>query len=58
MCASIASQALKSISTSEIGHIGLTDNHAYSVIGAKVIKSGSREVKLLKIRNPYGRKEW
>ena len=38
--------------------MGLVDSHAYSLISAHVVQKGSLTVRLLKIRNPWGRKEW
>ena len=37
---------------------GLVDGHAYTLIGAFDIKHKGKQTKLLKIRNPWGRKEW
>lgn len=38
---------------------GLVDNHAYSLISAKEDTDDSGEtIRLLKIRNPWGFKEW
>lgn len=38
--------------------VGLIKGHAYSVTGAKKIKLRGDEVKLVRIRNPWGQKEW
>lgn len=38
--------------------LGLIVDHAYAVISAKEIQVSGRQVKLLKIRNPWGRFEW
>ena len=39
--------------------VGLVDAHAYTLIGAKTIdlETGG-QVRLLQIRNPWGKKEW
>ena len=38
--------------------MGLVDAHAYSLISAHTVRSGLQTVRLLKIRNPWGRREW
>ena len=39
--------------------LGLVDNHAYTLIGAHEIEpSPGENVRLLKVRNPWGRGEW
>lgn len=38
--------------------LGLIIDHAYAVISAKEIRVSGRVVRLLKIRNPWGRFEW
>ena len=37
---------------------GLVDAHAYTLIGAFEVKKGDLPIRLLKIRNPWGFKEW
>ena len=39
--------------------VGLVDAHAYSLIGATILKlDDGTEKRLCKIRNPWGKKEW
>jgi hypothetical protein len=38
--------------------VGLVDAHAYSLISAREIKAKSGRVKLVQVRNPWGKKEW
>jgi calpain-15 len=38
--------------------LGLVSNHAYSVIWADDVETPEGVVKLLKLRNPWGHKEW
>lgn len=42
----------------EVKKVGLVDAHAYTLIGAHEIKKDDRVERLLKIRNPWGFKEW
>ena len=37
---------------------GLVKGHAYSITNAVRVKVQGKEVKLLRIRNPWGEKEW
>lgn len=37
---------------------GLIKGHAYSVTGAVTVTVRGKEVKLVRIRNPWGQKEW
>jgi len=38
---------------------GIVDAHAYTLIGVKEItKDDGKKEKLLKVRNPWGKKEW
>ncbi len=37
---------------------GLVMGHAYSVTGANVLTVRGKEVNLVRIRNPWGQKEW
>jgi hypothetical protein len=40
-------------------HVGLVDAHAYSLIAVKEIQlKNGRTERLLKVRNPWGKKEW
>jgi len=38
--------------------MGLVDIHAYSLISTFEIDVAGKKVRLVKIRNPYGLKEW
>ena len=37
---------------------GLVKGHAYSVTGAVKVQARGKEVNLVRIRNPWGQKEW
>ena len=37
---------------------GLVKGHAYSVTGATKVEANGKEVRLVRIRNPWGQKEW
>mmetsp|Transcript_21825 Transcript_21825/g.33782 ORF Transcript_21825/g.33782 Transcript_21825/m.33782 type:complete len:213 (-) Transcript_21825:1830-2468(-) len=37
---------------------GLLSNHCYSILGLKEVQAGGKRVKLLKLRNPLGRKAY
>ena len=37
---------------------GLLTNHCYSVVSAHEIQSAGRKIRLLKLRNPWGKEEW
>lgn len=39
-------------------NIGLIDAHAYSLLAAKVVDDNGRNVRLVKVRNPWGKREW
>ena len=61
MTTAVASQANAALNSSDMKKVGLVDAHAYSLISAQEIKVprslGSR-VRLVKVRNPWGKKEW
>ena len=41
------------------GHCGLVGGHAYSLTGACSVQDNSgRDVHLVRVRNPWGHKEW
>ncbi len=43
----------------EIDKFGLVASHAYSLIGTEIVtSSNNNKVKLIKLRNPWGYKEW
>ena len=47
------------MTNAEVAASGLQDSHAYTLIGAyNIIQDDLKEVRLLKVRNPYGMKEW
>jgi hypothetical protein len=37
---------------------GIVDGHAYSLLNVKTISANGKEVKLVQVRNPYGKMEW
>lgn len=37
---------------------GLVKGHAYSVTGANKVRVRGKEIELVRIRNPWGQKEW
>jgi calpain-15 len=46
-------------STSDYQKIGLVSDHAYAIISVTEIETKNEgKVKLLKLRNPWGHKEW
>ena len=59
MCTAVASQANEALNRTDMKKVGLVDAHAYTLIGATILKldDGSEE-RLCKIRNPWGKKEW
>jgi calpain-15 len=58
MTTAVASQANSALNSADMKKVGLVDAHAYSLIEAKVIKTNNGNVKLVKVRNPWGKKEW
>ena len=59
MCCCTYSEADNQVTRRQIQEAGLQDCHAYSLIGAKIVTTADLvEHRLLKIRNPYGMKEW
>ena len=56
--ATAASSAQSGKERAEMKRVGLVDAHAYSLISAMELSYGVSKVKLLKIRNPWGFKEW
>lgn len=61
MATAVASQAegLSGLSTQDMKSVNLVDAHAYSLIAAKEItKDNGSKVRLVQVRNPWGKKEW
>lgn len=60
MCCSIISGNDQDVDNALVENEGLVDNHAYTLIGAKkiILDNNDTTERLIKIRNPYGRKEW
>ena len=59
MATAVASMADEDLTNKEVKRAGLVDAHAYSLIGATIITDDNmRKVRLVKIRNPWGKKEW
>lgn len=59
MCTAVASQVDADVSKSNVKSVGLVDAHAYSLIGAKLLTlDNGKTERLVKIRNPWGKKEW
>lgn len=60
MCCSIVSKYDENVDNQQVEFEGLVDNHAYTLIGAHIIYLDNNEEteRLIKIRNPHGRKEW
>lgn len=59
MCTAVASMADENKTAADMKAVGLIDAHAYSLISAKQVtldKGG--KVNLIKVRNPWGKKEW
>jgi hypothetical protein len=55
-CATSSAHSNKS--RAEMSQSGLVDGHAYSLISADEYDFGTKKVRLIKVRNPYGLKEW
>jgi calpain-15 len=53
-----ASAGKKEKSSDEYMEMGLVSNHAYAIIWADEIDTDDGKVKLMKMRNPWGHKEW
>ena len=59
MCASTGSMNDENVATEEMKAAGLVDGHAFALISVKEINlDAGGTVKLIKIRNPWGKKEW
>lgn len=46
------------MSVQEFKEMGLVSDHSYAVISAHVVEGKSGEERILKLRNPWGHKEW
>lgn len=42
----------------EVEKAGIITGHAYSLLGAYTVNYQGREVRLVKLRNPWGEREW
>ena len=59
MATAVFSVADDNLNEDEVEDANLVDGHAYSLIGAKVVELDNGDsVRLIKIRNPHGKKEW
>lgn len=59
MATAVASMADEDLTRTDVKNAGLVDAHAYSLIGAKVVEDDNgKKWRLIKIRNPWGKKEW
>ena len=59
MATAVASQADEELTRSDVKRAGLVDAHAYSLIGAAIVEDDAgKKHRLIKIRNPWGKKEW
>ena len=59
MATAVASMAVKDLSKTDVKSAGLVDAHAYSLIRAQVVETDdAKMVRLIQIRNPWGKKEW
>lgn len=48
----------EAVGDGELEEVGLAEGHAYSLLAAHTINFQGREVKLVKLRNPWGNTEW
>lgn len=55
---SVSSNKIDGKDKLDMAEVGLVDAHAYSLISADEITDRGQKVRLLKIRNPWGFKEW
>ena len=53
-----ASASKGELNKKEFDKMGLISDHAYAVISLHVVDTDQGEVKLIKMRNPWGHKEW
>jgi len=44
--------------SNEVSKVGLICGHAYSLLGAYSVNHQGKTVKLVKLRNPWGEREW
>lgn len=59
MCTSTFSKLTEDVSEKDLDEQGLIDNHSYTLMGVfKVTLDDMSEERLVKVRNPYGFKEW
>jgi len=60
MCACTSSDNDTHVTRRQVETKGLQDGHAYTVIGAKEITLAKdlSKVRLVKVRNPWGKNEW
>ena len=59
MCCCTYAAADNQVTRKQIQDNGLQDCHAYSLIGARIVTDADLvEHRLVKVRNPYGMKEW
>jgi len=53
-----ASASKGELNKKEFDKMGLISDHAYAVISLHVVETDLGEVKLIKMWNPWGHKEW
>ena len=59
MCSCTFANADKDVNQQEMREAGLVDSHAYTLVAAReIILDDLSTARLVKIRNPYGQKEW
>ena len=59
MCSAVASDSDPLMTSTDMKAVGLVDSHAYSLLGAMTVTdSEGSSIKLVKVRNPWGRREW